>query len=42
MEGTRSGAGLTVNQLHAKFVEELGWIDEVMVSEVRVDLICSN
>ena len=31
-EDENSKAVLTVNQLHRKFVEELGWIDEVMVS----------
>lgn len=30
------------NQLHEKFVEELEWIDEVMVSILLVDLVRSN
>ena len=30
---------LTVKQLHTKFVEELGWIDEVMASRLQNDVL---
>ena len=38
VEDKRFRAVLTLDQLHRKFVEELGWIDEVMVSRLWFDV----